>query len=429
VSIMTFKVLIVGKGVAALSLAYFLNERGIKGVVVGRRSNASAYSPWNMLFKDDMEAFIKEQTHGFAQQFLLDYYFTYLKDALKVFDVLGIELRESNLGFIPTVSGFAVLAAFERFLKDQGWVLVEDDVVEVEGQRALLKSGTVVKFERLVLANGSFGQLFAYASSPYSPYSFHAALFDKGVKLSLLPYNMFHPFLFLHPKVPRTIGSGPALLSMFEFLDTREQAVFPPELRAAIDENRYHHRFPELITHLFDAYKRGGVKAVLRVDWATFERYKKEGEFGWLFRNVRSAEELKGLSVVPAFHYSCGGFEINDVFQVGDLNVYAIGASVSSTFGVNRIGGTAMMEGMTHAKALSERWTETNVCDVERVVVPRVSEDVQFKFYNVVGPVKERAVLKAELERVNDNSVFDRLLKEFIEQSLSYPVIGTHMMK
>ncbi|RLG13780.1 MAG: hypothetical protein DRN66_03510 [Candidatus Nanohalarchaeota archaeon] len=121
--------------------------------------------------------------------------------------------------------------------------------------------------------------------------------------------------MVIDSRLPKLLISGDILTKM-EYEDNDGKNFLSKDIADALRSNEYHYVFPKMTRQFYLQSLKGKIfgRLVCSDEW--FEKYKKENEFGYIFRNFKKSE-LQKIELHPAFHFSIGGLMINKIKMPG----------------------------------------------------------------------------------------------------------------
>jgi L-aspartate oxidase len=449
-----FPVLIIGSGLAGLTLALHLNDLGIKCAVLsksGLEEGATYYSQGGI-------AAVTEKTDNFA---------SHIKDTLiagaglcdekvvkfvvengpECIDWLikqGVNFTKTNSHFhLNQEGGHSHRRIFHA--EDATGRAVETTLLDVAKQAKNVslfdyhmaidlvlqnkkcvgayvydekKKRTVIfRSKFIVLATGGASRVYVYTSNTAVASGDGIAMaWRAGCKISNMEFNQFHPTCLYHPK------AGSFLIS--EAVRGEGAHLLLP------DGTRFMQKFHKLaelaprdiVARAIDhEMKRLGIRNVfLDISFkpADFIRahfpniYQECLRFGYDMTK-------EPIPVVPAAHYTCGGVKVDLHGKTSIPNLYAIGeVSCTGLHGANRLASNSLLECMVFAKTTCKHisknidkinyaktirpWDESWVTDSnEEVFVLHNWEEIRSFMWDYVGIVRSDKRLERASHRVH----------------------------
>ncbi|MFH1551394.1 MAG: FAD-binding protein [bacterium] len=433
------QVLIIGGGAAGLNTALNLNTSDT--ILIEKNTANSILSPWNMMIKSKKElkkAILKagNKTNNLN---LLNVFFKNNDQAIKDLKKIGIKLKKSNLGLIPdyTLPGLETRKIFLKKIKRKKIKLIKGEInnfllnkqEKIKGVSAsILNSNKKIKifFNYLVLAGGGMGGFFPFKTGTNdSDGSILSLCYEAGFKMRDLEFLMFHPFLISDKRLPKLLISG-NILTQMEYEDEKGKQFLSKEIIKSLKTNKHHSVFPQMTKEFYLQSLKSKIfgKLICSNEW--FEKFKKENEFGFIFKNFKK-DALKKIEIHPAFHFSIGGLVINKNSQTNHSNVYAAGEITGGLHGTNRIGGLAVLEALIFGKKAALNINEKIKKQTKKIIIPEqiktigkldISDKIKNMAWQALGPVKNKKTLndfKRYLEKKKKLTSQEKLLKKITE--------------
>lgn len=426
------QVLIIGGGAAGLNTAFNLKNNEV--ILIEKSGANSLLSPWNLMIKPKNQLRKEMLRTGdkindleLLEVFLGDY-----RRAIKDLKQMGIKFRKSNIGLVPDYPfpGLNVKKIFLnklnggniKFFKGKVENFLIDKKGEIKGVIVNSFSGEKSKifFNYLVLAAGGLGGFFKFTTgSKDTDGSILSLCFEAGLKMRHLEFFMFHPFLITDKRLPKVLISGDILTKM-EYENEKGEKFLSKKTETALKTNQYHHIFPQMTKEFYLQSLKSKIFGRLICSDEWFEKFKKENEFGFIFKNLKKSE-IKKIEIHPAFHYSIGGLVINKDGQTSQKNIYAAGEITGGLHGSSRIGGLAVLEALVFSKraALSINKKIAKEVSISEKTLKigklELSKLTKEKTWKALGPVKEKKELeklKSFLENKKTLASQEKLLKE-----------------
>lgn len=448
------QILIIGGGAAGLNAA--LNLKNNEKILIERSGSNSLFCPWNLMVKSEKQ--LKKEMLIAGDKIndlkLLEIFLKNYKQIIKNLEKIGIKLKKSNIGLIPDypMPGPEVRKIFLNKIKNQNTKFlkgtVENFLVDGDGKIkgaivALFNSKEKIEiyFNYLILAAGGLGNFFKFTTgSKDSDGSILSLCYEAGLKMRDLEFFMFHPFLITDKRLSKVLISGDILTKM-EYEDAKGKKFLSKQVEVALRTNQHHYIFSQMTKEFYLQSLKSKIFGRLICSNEWFEKFKKENEFGFAFRDFKKSE-IKKIEIHPAFHYSIGGLAINKEGQTSQKNVYAAGEITGGLHGSNRIGGLAILEALIFSKKAALNINKKITKEEKEVLIPNkinkignlgLLKSTKERVWKALGPIKEKGELRKLISFLNNKKTLssqEKLLREIAKICLlRKKSIGTFLRK
>ena len=278
-------------------------------------------------------------------------------------------------------------------------------------------SGKVITIgaQNTVLATGGAGKVYLYTTNPdVSTGDGMAMAWRAGCRVANMEFIQFHPTCLFHPhaksflisEVVRGEGGILKLPDGTRFMpehDARAELAPRDVVARAID---------------FEMKKRGLDCVYLDISHRSLEFIQEH------FPNIyRRCLELgidiskTPIPVVPAVHFMCGGVMTDDVGRTDIQHLYAIGETAcTGLHGANRLASNSLLECLVFGQSAAEDilsqqditiptlpyWDESRVTDAdEEVLISHTWDELRRSMWNYVGIVRTDKRLSRALHRIH----------------------------
>lgn len=439
------KVLIIGGGAAGLNSALHLKTKEV--ILIERNGSNSKISPWNLMVREREEIKEKILVNGKKKSNpqVLDAFFDYYFEVIDDLKNIGLKLRKSNIGLVPDyrLPGSKARKIFLQKLKNKVKILksevksflVSKKEKKIRGVKVFLFSSQEevrIFFDYLIIASGGMAGLFLFnTGSNDVDGSILSLAYEAGLTLKDLEFFMFHPFLITDRRFPQMLVSGKILTKM-RYENEKGEEFLSKEIKEALLTNNHHHIFPQMVREFYQQSLKSKIFGRLVCSSQWFERFKRENEFGFIFRRFKK-EEIEKIEIHPAFHFSIGGLVINEKAQTSQENVYAAGEVAAGLHGVNRVGGLAILEALVFSKIaaldinskLEKEKKKIRVFkkdnSIEEVGTIGISQEMKKLVWQNLGPIKNKEKLENfqdYLKKKKRKTSQEKLIEKIVQISL-----------
>ncbi len=439
------KVLIIGGGAAGLNSILHLKTKDV--ILIEKGGSNSRISPWNLMVKEREEIKEKILNNGKKKSnpqvldVFLDCYLEVIDDLKKI----GVKLRKSNIGLVPDyrLPGNEVREIFIQKIKNKAKIfkgevknfLVSKKDNKIKGVKVFLFSSQEeikIFFDYLIIASGGMAGLFLFnTGSNNVDGSILSLSYEAGLTLRDLEFFMFHPFLITDKRFPQALISGEILTKM-RYEDEKGKEFLSPKIKKALLTDNHHYVFPQMTREFYQQSLKSKIFGRLTCSSQWFEKFKRENEFGFVFKNFEK-EKIKKIEIHPAFHFSIGGLVINKKAQTSQKNIYAAGEVAAGLHGVNRIGGLAILEALVFSKIaaleinkkLAKEKKKIRIFrkdnSIEEVGTTGITQEMKKLVWQNLGPIKNKEKLEKfqdYLKKKKTKTSQEKLIEKIVQISL-----------
>ena len=446
--ILKFPCLIIGMGAGGLVsginfIENWNSESKNSCLIVGNKFSNSMISPWNIMIKEpeQIKEMILKSGDNLSDKSVLDKFVLNYNKIIPFLNKMEIPLRDSNLGKVPLIKGSECVEKLLSKFKLLGGDVLNGEVINFlyDGKRVC---GVIVKnsegnkkiiADQIILSSGGLLNLYEYTTGPNTnKHNLIALANTSNIRVDNLEFNMFHPFLIVDKNLPKALVSG-ELLQKAIYVNEQGEEFLSEEIKLALRNNKHHGKFPLMTKEFYlESLKSKIYMDISENSSEYFENYKKENEFGWVFKD-KSFEEVKKFEIHPAFHFSIGGIKIDEFAETNQEGVYAVGEVSCGLHGSNRIGGFAISEciifGEIAGKLAASRAKFPSEHNFEIMGNSFISDDLKKMVWENLGPVKNTKNLlkfKDNLESKKEKSCEENLVLKMVNLSLARGNIGTN---
>jgi L-aspartate oxidase len=456
-----FDVLIIGSGLAGLTLALQVADQK-KVCIVSKRNMQGSASNWaqggiaTVLNSDDSIENHVEDTlvagAGLCDADITRMVTEHGREAIDWLIDLGVEFtREENseTGYHLTregghshrriihaadATGHAVQKTLSQRVREHSNItllenhiavdLITSEKLKQQSKNSCLgayvldnESGKVITIsaQQTAMATGGAGKVYLYTTNPdVSTGDGVAMAWRAGCRVSNLEFIQFHPTCLFHPHaksflITEAVRGEGGILTLPNgecFMPSHdERAELAPRdiVARAID---------------FEIKKRGYEYVLLDIS------HKPAGFIKERFPTIYTRCLELGIDitkepipVVPAAHYTCGGIMVDDKSHADIANLYAIGETAcTGLHGANRLASNSLLECMVFGHIAAKEilatkprvlnnlpdWDESRVTDAdEEVLITHTWNELRRFMWNYVGIVRTDKRLSRAMHRIH----------------------------
>ena len=381
-------VVIIGTGTAGYTAALALAKE-TKGkldiVMIGKDGGNSSMSHWNLNMDPEKERLLgdlitnlgpipdeatPERASYESRKKLLEYFIEHRDEAVHgLMNELDIPLKKTGIELKPIIDLPApeIFKKFRAKLAGSNTQIVNASVTAID-----LKDGNAkitycignpsdgktqtIEAKRVVIASGGVCHTFTNTTGLRErkyPNILHMAG-ENGVALENMDKLFCHPCRIDDTSTGRRIVGliSPAFTAKADFIlkkpdGTRVENFLPPGFAEALSNATYLNHAAD-IANLFSDLKQQGNEIIMRTRMTQkeFDDFREHDSYGWMFRDIKSVEDVRELNLGPGVHYTMGGVQINESCRsTSHPQVYALGESMSFY-------GTARPRGFGHIDSI-----------------------------------------------------------------------------
>lgn len=281
------------------------------------------------------------------------------------------------------------------------------------------KAGKIlaIRAKSTILATGGMGEVYLHSTNPKSATGDGiAAAWRAGAKIMNLEFIQFHPTTLYCPKADSFLISE-ALRGYGAVLKNKNGEEFM---------HKYHEMQSlaprDIVARAIDKEMKTNGENCMFLDIRHANSSDLIENFPLIYAQclkfgIDITKEM--IPVVPAFHYCCGGIEVNVDGETNIKNLYAVGeSSCSGVHGANRLASNSLLEAMVFAKRAVDKifskkdgeiigkndikkWDDSAAQFADEwVLVSHNLYEIQEIMWDYVGIVRNNVRLQRALKRV-----------------------------
>lgn len=358
--------LVIGSGIAGLSVAYYLKKEGIDFNIITKSNNLymnnTAISYCNTRIPNNTENTIATMVEqcGSNEEIIRKIY-SNTNVIYQMFDDLNIKYKKTKFGIMPYTSSnkMAGMILIEMLVDYIGEVQINKMLVDVlhtkDYNKCLIYNIKTQEFENiicnhLIVSTGGFAGAFKYNDNIKDIVGDgHIILKKIGSTLKAMSTIMWHPFGILNGNKVLT-GDIVSLCDGNVVDKYGEKLEIDEELKLKISQNNYHNS--DNFTALVKQFKK--LINEHNEIYLDFTYADKNVLVERLSKNKLNSSIVKEgkIRIIPTAHYTSGGVVIDNEFRVLN-NVFANGEIIFDGMkGIGRIPGHALSSSIVGAKII-----------------------------------------------------------------------------
>lgn len=384
---MFIPVLIIGSGIAGMSLAFNLSKKEIDYLIITKTSNYlksnSILAPANMRYFEDYKKGVNiymEQCNGNYDT--INSIYSNQRYLIDTLNELKIKFKKTPIGIMPINNGNEIAGAFliKKLKNNVKNILLETYLVDIKIHENYVECLTFNKNKGfinincgiLVVSTGGFANLFKFNDNSCTATGEITYLLHKHTKkLKGISTIMFHPFGVQEGKRMLTGDIVSQLENVYE-KDVNGNFIplkIKEETLSAIKNNSYHQNniFTDILKTIADkeVYLKFGEGLNIK---------QKLLDLGYSSKIVTNNNMIK---INPTAHYTSGGLLTNKNFQVTD-RIFANGEIIfDGSKGIGRLPGHPFSSAIISSKIIAKT--------IEKMKIEKFEEESKF---NIIDKIK-----------------------------------------
>ncbi len=435
---MKFDCIIIGSGIAGIWSAKFLNDAGLKTLIITKNQVWDANSFYAQggvtmaLDEKDVALHIEDTLKAGV--------FHNKKEMVEILSKFSLKLKEEiiNYGFsfdkeitkeaahsvsrVFHAGGDATGRELHKFLlkKDKSYLLDEAVVFDLLIKDGVCYGVSVFKNSKkfniyannVIIASGGIGALYKFDTNARTiSGDIQGIAIEKGIEVNDMEMTQFHPTVFIEMKISQKMLLTEALRGEGAYIvdENGERFVFEYDKRGELAGR-------DIVSRAIFMHQQKGHKVFLDVSMFDEEFFKNR--FPTIYNKLRDygiEVPYEKIPISPAFHYFMGGICVNKNSRVkGFKNLYAVGEVANTgVHGANRLASNSLLECFVFARLAAKDIIKNNfkTDDIEfEICLEELFKDNDKVYKNLlreqmwrnVGIIRKESGLKEALSFVED---------------------------
>lgn len=431
---MYIPVVIIGSGIAGMSVAYNLNRKNIKNIIVNKESHFlksnSAIAPANIRYFDDYKYgidFYMNQCEGNIDT--INSIYSNQHFLIETLNELNIKFKKTPIGVMPEsegkLGGQIILNKLSNYVSN---ILTNTILIDIKIHEDYIECLLYNEKEKwmnincgaIVFATGGFGSIFKYNDNAESATGECTYLIQKKTnKLKGMSTIMIHPFGIQNGKRILTGDIVSCLEDIYYKTDKNNFEILnvEPKIFDAIKSNNYHSN--EIFSNILNYFYNKDIYLKLRNDF-DYNHLKKYNLSEKIIVNNM-------IHIQPTAHYTSGGVVVDKNFKIED-RIFANGEVIfDGCKGIGRIPGHAFASSIIGGRIISNEIANMDFNEIEKKTDFEIKEKIEKNDESNYLNVKKR--FENVLEYVEKMLIQNNNLEYNIKKDLDYVYENTNSIK
>ena len=392
---MYIPVLIVGSGIAGMSVAYNLSEENIDNIVINKedsyfKSNSTIASANMRFFKNPFEGIELYMSQCNGNFKTINSIYSNQSFLVETLEELNVKLKQTPIGVMPQsdseLGGQVLLKKMYCYIKN---MLTSTQLLDIKKNEKHIECLLYNKQEKfihincnaIVFATGGFASIFEQNDNANCATGECIYIIQKETnKLRGISTIMFHPFGIEEGKRVLTGDVVSCIENIYyKSLDGNFKLLnLKPEILDAIKSNKYHSN--EMFNNILASFcnKEVYLKFNNKFDLNLLKQHH--------LNKIILANNM--LKINPTAHYTSGGVVVDENFKVDD-KIFANGEIVfDGNKGIGRIPGHAFTSSIIGGKLISN--------EIKKMKFEKIDNKTNFDIEKKLAQNDESNLLKAQ---------------------------------